>query len=152
VNLLEIPTYTSPLLIEECIEWVGARLPSGYGTVYFHNVKMPAHRAMWRWWWGEIPTGQEIMHKCDNRGCVNPYHLCLGTHAENQQDMKRKGRSTIGERNPLAKLKDEQVKEIRFLYATGTVSQYELAERFGVTQTNISMIVNYLTWTRKENV
>lgn len=56
------------------------------GYCYSHIV---AHEQ----WIGPVPTGKVVMHKCDNRACINPQHIKLGTQAENMQDMKNKGRA-----------------------------------------------------------
>jgi hypothetical protein len=92
-----------------------------------------------------------VLHRCDNRWCVN-YEECLflGTNSDNMKDAWNKGRGKhfvgVGEENPRAKLTEEDVREIRRLYATGTWRQKDLAEEFGVANTNISSIVLNKTW------
>lgn len=102
-----------------------------------------------------------VCHRCDNPPCVNPTHLFLGTHGENSQDMARKRRSALGDRNGArihpeavprgssrghAKLKEEQIPEIRSLYDSGAYSQMQLARRYGVGRCAIERVVNRIGW------
>ena len=108
---------------------------------------------------GEIPNTFCVCHTCDNRKCVNPKHLFLGTRADNMQDMLRKGcgnkacgdnqglrrhpeRVPRGERNGHAKLTDAQVMEIR----TAKKTAQEFAAAFNVSRATIYDIRRYKTW------
>jgi hypothetical protein len=91
----------------------------------------------------------EVCHSCDNRPCVNPEHLFLGTHQDNMTDASKKGRTHPGEQTKGAKLNDEAVRQIREAYRNGAL-QRELAEEYGVASSAISMIVNHNTWKHVE--
>ena len=78
---------------EQCWEWQGARATNGYGHFATRTGQfVSAHRLCWMLVFGEIPEGLLVLHTCDNRRCVNPKHLFLGTHSDNNLDMYRKGR------------------------------------------------------------
>lgn len=153
-----------------CWIWTGAVHHSrGYGLVWQPNTKLLAHRVAWELSVGPIPVPLQVCHHCDNRVCVNPSHLFLGTQLDNVRDCIAKGRrgSTAGgkypqgdahwtrrnperrlhgTRSPHAKLDDQTVIEIRALYAAGGISQPQLAHRFGVRQGTISFILSRKTW------
>jgi DNA invertase Pin-like site-specific DNA recombinase len=111
-----------------------------------------------------------VLHRCDNRACVNPDHLFLGTQADNMADMTAKGRNGYltkperiargdrhafmlhperrprGERNGSAKLTETTVRDIRALIATGGIGPVEIARRFGIHRTTVHRIVNRKIW------
>jgi len=111
----------------------------GYAQMYVGNKNKSAHRVSYETFVGPIPKGLLVLHHCDIRHCVNPAHLWLGTAKDNTKDMVLKRRHT-------ARFNDEQVKEIRKLYSSGECILKDLAEMFNVSQTSISNIVRFKTY------
>jgi len=119
-----------------------------------------AHRFSWELHNGPIPDGLWVLHRCDNRPCVRPDHLFLGTHADNMADMARKGRAgptnhphiyaawlKVARRpspEQLGKLTWEKVYKIRAL--RGSVSQEEVGNRFGITKAMVGRIQRGVAW------
>ena len=105
-----------------CWEWVMARNKWGYGRTGYRGKTYAAHRISMMIFKGfDINSKLCICHKCDNRRCVNPKHLFIGTYKDNIRDMFRKGRNRNqnGENNSQSKLREEQVREIRKSYKKG---------------------------------
>jgi len=131
-----------------CWLWVGGQQKSGYGAFRFLNKQCCAHRVSWTLYRGEIPDGLCVLHKCDNRQCVNPDHLFLGTLKDNMQDMARKGRApnpiwARGENNGGGgKLTESNVREIRTAHGL----HREIAETFGVSRPLVSAIKRGDVW------
>lgn len=124
-----------------CWEWQGAMSDTGYGSVNIGGYSQGAHRYAYKMFRGSIPDGLRVCHTCDNRKCVNPDHLFLGTAKDNSIDMVRKGRNVAHE-----KLTAEQVATIRAAFATGSVTKTELGRRFGVSRSAIGHIIRGTTW------
>lgn len=85
-------------VVGECWLWQGSRR-GRYGQCNEGDEPSRyAHRLSFRLWKGPIPTGMDVLHKCDTPLCVRPKHLWAGTKSQNQQDAVGKGRKPYTER------------------------------------------------------
>jgi HNH endonuclease len=140
---------TGNLNHKECWEWQGPINSSGYGRFVIENSHKLAHRVAYEMFVGEIPSGMNVCHVCDNRICVNPHHLWLGTQSENLLDAVSKGRmfqpNTNGENNGNRKLSSNDVQTIRSLFIGGH-KKFRIADIFNVSASTISDIISRKTW------
>jgi hypothetical protein len=133
-----------------CWLWIGGLDGDGYGLIG-HKPGRRTNRVSWSLFNGEIPGNKLVLHKCDERCCVNPEHLFLGTHLDNVRDMIQKERAKFprkmyGEENPISVLCENTVREIRLAYRRGKVGYKTLANKFGVSPSSISRVVKNETW------
>lgn len=154
----------------ECWLWKASIYKNGYGHYFSNKKDVYAHRYSYSQFFGEIPDGMLVLHKCDVRNCVNPDHLFLGTHRDNSIDMYSKGRGNDrnipfgddhwsrrkpelvarGEKNATSKLSDIEVYEIRNSYHKGTNIKNEfsmngLSKKYGVSQGQIFNIIHNIS-------
>ena len=119
-----------------CHEWQSTLHRDGYGKFWMDGRQRAAHRVSFLLAHGSIDDGKMVLHKCDNRKCVNPDHLYIG-------DAKQNAKDKIERRNEWhsTKISFDSVKKVREMYATGQYTQQELAGLFGCDQTQISRYV-----------
>lgn len=133
-----------------CWLWVAGKTAKGYGTFKWHGKKSGlAHKLSWELANGPVPSGRELCHNCpggDNKACVNPSHLFLGTHDMNMKDAMTKGRILCGSKLPTAKLTEGKVKLARRLYEKGGITYAKLGIKFGVSEGTIRLAVLGIKW------
>lgn len=142
----------------DCWIWTGSLNHNGYGRLRGNaetEKNIAAHRFSWELHYGPIPPGEGyhgtcVCHKCDNKICVNPDHLFLGSHSDNIKDMHAKGRGALpankGSENPRAKLTEPMVRMIKMMLAGGRVTQKHIAEIHGVSNSAIQLIATGKRW------
>lgn len=135
-----------------CWNWTGTTR-NGYGRLMIGSrtdgtrQSVSAHRYSYATFVGVIPGGLEVCHHCDNRRCVNPAHLFLGTHVENMIDRDKKGRCfrPVGEQVGTSKLTATDVLSARRLRMKGDTFA-AIASRFGVTKKTIMQAIKGEQW------
>ena len=124
-----------------CWWWTGRVTNKGYGEFPWQGTHWGTHRVSWTLHNGPIPDGMQILHHCDNRRCIRPDHLYVGTNQQNVDDRETRGRGLTGRpgRKPL--LTKEQVLRMREMAARGA-SQTALANAFGIAQSSVWAILH----------
>lgn len=131
---------------DSCWLWTGMLSGNGYGQFGNFGALKNAHRFAWEMANATpVPDGMYVCHSCDNKKCVNPAHLFIGTPRENTVDAAVKGLKPHGERHHNAKLTLDDVRSIRQLLSDG-FSLRVIANQFSVSKSNISQIKRGLGW------
>lgn len=125
-----------------CIHWTGGKDSKGYGMFKYKNLTIRAHRASYLLRYSVIENDFYVLHRCDNRSCVNIDHLFVGNQQDNMNDMKEKGRSArndrIGDKNPNAKIKNSQINTILMLYLE--IGPTKTAKKFKISRQQVYRI------------
>lgn len=133
----------------DCWQWTGSLDKDGYGDFNlgrkYKVISRKAHRASYQLYVGNIPEGMLICHTCDNRRCVNPTHLFLGTIEANNKDCVRKGRNCRGEKQGRSVLTEEIVRQILNDFGEG-LSLYKVANKYQIKISCARKILIGKTW------
>lgn len=133
---------------DTCWIWLGAIDNVGYGSIRINGQTFRSHRVSYELKYGSIPNNDLcVLHRCDNRRCVNPDHLFLGTKKDNTFDMINKGRAIHPKGIDCSshKLSENQVLEIRMRYANGE-STRKITKDYPVSASTIWAIVTMKKW------
>jgi hypothetical protein len=128
--------------INDCWDWEATVHGQGYGHFKFNGKVEKAHRFAYKLYKGEFPEYLLVLHNCDNTKCVNPDHLFLGTHQDNNDDKESKNRGNHigGEKHYKAILTMAQVRRIREFSKCG-IRNYELAKTFKISRFMVSNVI-----------
>ena len=85
--------YSEPITESGCFIWISVTNKKNYGLLRYRGRFVLAHRLSYQEFIGPIPDGLNVLHKCDIPACINPQHLFVGTHKDNQQDCIKKNRN-----------------------------------------------------------
>jgi hypothetical protein len=140
-----------------CLEWNGEiNIQNKYGMLRVDGVQKTVHRLAWIEVYGPIPDGKWVLHKCDNRKCLNVDHLYLGTVVENARDFVERGTHWTktrpedvkhGSGHGSAVLNEIKVLAIRNQYAAGSVTMQMLATHYDISLKSICNILQGKSWT-----
>ncbi|HDL7461496.1 TPA: HNH endonuclease [Yersinia enterocolitica] len=127
---------------DKCWVWKMSVASSGYGQIRLNYKNLRANRASYVTFKGEIPDGMVVRHTCDNKLCINPDHLILGSCKQNSQDMVDRDRQAKGERNGRCKLSEDDVQEIK----ESKLSYSQLAIKFGISKGHAHRVKTGVAW------
>ena len=123
-----------------CWEWMGCVQSNGYARMTIRGKTMGAHRGSYLIFKGDIPPNKDVCHQCDNRKCVNPAHLFIGTRKENMQDAVSKNRQAQGFSLPHTKLTPSQRIEIAISCIDGE-NKMDVSKSYGVCVKYVEYLV-----------
>ena len=119
---------------DECWEWQRASSSSGYGQLLVDGRQELVHRLSWALRNGPVPDGMCVLHHCDNKICVNPDHLFIGTHQDNTDDYLKKNGGRKHPKHPKHPLTKNRLASYR---RKAALTQQALSELSGISYRTI---------------
>ena len=143
----DLPKYSH---LSQCWHHTRAAASHGYGQITINRQAWLTHRLSYHVHNGfpDLKSDQIVLHACDNKMCVNPDHLWVGTFKENSVDASRKNAMAFGERHGRCKLTETQVKKIISWKRGDNPTLTELAKRYGVSYSTVVAIRTGRNWKR----
>lgn len=129
-----------------CWKYTGGRTGAGYGAVWVSGKTLSAHTVSYELHKGPVPKGLCVLHSCDNKLCINPDHLFLGTVQDNKKDEVSKDRHAKGQAQGNSKLTEFDIIQIRNLIKEQKHSLNEIGKLYGVTGEAIGLIKSRKNW------
>ena len=127
-----------------CWEWTGTCAGSGYPQVQIDKSYWSVHRLSLSLSGVDV-SGYVVRHTCDNKKCINPDHLEIGTQRQNIDDAMERGLTPKGSSIPSSKLSESDIPVIRQRLSSGETCT-NIAKSYGVSHTVISLIKRNKTW------
>ena len=137
-----------PENIDECWLWKAGHFRDGYASFWFNNKVIHASRFIYECYNGPLLPKEQIRHKvCDNKGCVNPYHLLKGSHLDNMKDRDESGLTVKGSKHWRSLLTEKNVENIINDCLNGKFScMSEIEQNYKIDRNVIWSILARKTW------
>ena len=138
-------------VVGDCWEWQGTICSNGYGSTHlFKHWTRWAHRVSYLLSKGDIPPGKEILHSCDNRRCINPEHLSVGTRKQNMLEASKRGKLTHwdrprGELNASSVYTEALIREAYLRVKSGQPQERVISE-LGITKVTLKRVIKGKSW------
>lgn len=133
---------------ESCWNWIGGKRNNGYGVIFANGRDGSAHQFSYEIHRGPIGS-MHVLHKCDNKVCVNPDHLFLGTNRDNVDDKVKKNRAPRGSMHGMAIGRDRivaSVRLMRLMYEDGASAE-QIANMTGRAYKTVLRVLKHQRWT-----